>query len=198
MKLSIKNEDKTKMDFLLKSTSVSFANLLRRFVMSRVPVFAIDSVTFYENSSPLFDEYIAHRIGMVPLKLGTGVRDEEEVLFSLDASGPGTVHSSALKSRMDKIKVATEKIPLLKLLEGQNLRLEAKAISGIGRDHAKYQAGLASYNILEGGNDFEFEIESFMQISPRDMALKSADAISQRCTELAKGLNEIKKEAKKK
>ncbi|MFH0927321.1 MAG: hypothetical protein V1822_01955 [Candidatus Micrarchaeota archaeon] len=195
MKLKIENEDKNSMQFVLSKSTPAFANMVRRYSMSWVPVFAVDKVTFYENSSTLFDEYIAHRIGLLPLKLGAGVRDDEEVLFSLDAQGPATVYSSALTSTVDKVKVATDKVPLLRLLEHQNLRLEAKAISGIGRKHAKWQAGMSGYEILDNG-DFKFEFESFLQMSARDVITKAADTISRKCSDLEKDLKELKKEAK--
>jgi len=197
MKLKVESEDKTKMKFVLSKSTPSFANMIRRFSMSWVPVFAIDKVTFYENTSTLFDEYIAHRVGLIPLKLGAGVREDEEVMFSLDAQGPTMIYSSALQSAVDKVKVATDKIPLLQLLENQNLRLEAKAVSGLGRKHAKWQAGMAGYELLENG-DFKFDFESFMQMPARDVVSKAADIISKKCGELEKDLKTLKKEAKKK
>lgn len=195
MKLKVENEDKNKMQFVLSKSTPAFANMVRRYSMSQVPVFAIDSVTFYENSSTIFDEYIAHRIGLIPLKLGAGVREDEEVLFSLDAQGPAMVYSSALESAVEKVKVATDKIPLLRLLEHQNLRLEAKAICGIGRKHAKWQAGMAGYEILDNG-DFKFEFESFLQMPARDVVSKAGDLIAKRCAELEKSLKALKKGGK--
>lgn len=197
MKLKVENEEKNKMQFVLGKSTPAFANMIRRFSMSWVPVFAIDNVTFYENTSTLFDEYIAHRIGLIPLKLGAGVRDDEDVMFSLDAQGPTTIYSSSLQSAVDKVKVATENVPLLRLLEHQNLRLEAKAVSGLGRKHAKWQAGLAGYEILENG-DFKFEFESFLQLPARDVIIKAADIISKKCVEIEKDLKALKKEAKQK
>lgn len=198
MRINVNEESKERIGFSLKASSISFANLIRRFSMSQVPTFAIDKITIYENSSTLFDEYIAHRIGLLPLKLGSGVGNDEEVMFSLDAAGPCMIYSSDLKSTVDKVKVAADNIPLLKLLEGQNLRLEAKAISGIGRKHAKWQAGLSGYKLLEesasGDADFEFLVESFMQMPPREMVSKSADLILEKCTLLEKELARLKKE----
>jgi len=195
MDLSIEKEDGRRMSFALSGSSIGFANLLRRFAMNQVPTFAIDKVTFYENTSSMFDEYIGHRIGLVPLKWAPGFKADEEVVFSLEASGPANVYSSHLQSSNDKVKVATEKIPLLKLLQDQNLRLEAKAIQGIGRKHAKWQAGLVSYEIADD-KKFNFRVESYMQMNPRDMLSHAADLLDERCEGIESELADLRKASK--
>ena len=192
MNIEMAMEKGNRMEFLLKGGSTSFANLLRRFGMGQVPVFAIDSVTFYENSSAMFDEYIAHRIGQVPLVSDTAGKAKDEILLTLEASGPSTVYTKELKSSDSKIKSALDNIPLLKLLEGQNLRLEAKARQGIGRTHAKWQAGLIAYEALDG-KDFKFKTETFMQLEPREFLAAAADQIITRCEELDGKLSDVKK-----
>jgi len=54
--------------FLLSETCTSMANTLRRIMIAEVPTLAIDLVEFYENSTVLNDEYIAHRLGLIPLR----------------------------------------------------------------------------------------------------------------------------------
>ena len=53
--------------FRLKNVSVAYANTLRRIMIAEVPTMAIEFVTIRENTTPLHDEYIAHRLGLIPL-----------------------------------------------------------------------------------------------------------------------------------
>jgi len=49
------------------NVKISFANALRRILISNIPVYVMDSVTFYENSSMIDNEFFAHRLKLVPL-----------------------------------------------------------------------------------------------------------------------------------
>jgi DNA-directed RNA polymerase subunit D len=191
MKLTIEKKHETKIEFLLEGMPVAFANILRRYVIARVPVFAISTVTFYDNTSALFDEYIAHRIGLIPIITPPKTPANAEVVFTLDQTGPKIVYSQDLKSSDKEVRVAKENIPIITLGNNQRLRLEGKAVMGIPAQHARFQAGLASYHI-ENENTVKFKVESFSQMPPADLLLRACEIAENDVSELAK---ELKKSA---
>ena len=158
MKIDVKEQDENSMTFIVYDAEVPFVNAIRRIAMMKVPKLAIEDVFIVKNDSAMFDEVLAHRLGLTPL-----VSDAESieglvmpedcdcdsekgeycprcsVSFSLRESGPKTVYSKDLKSCGDsKIKPVYDTIPLLKLKEDQDVDLEAVAKLGIGKDHAKW------------------------------------------------------------
>eukprot|EP00980_Cylindrotheca_fusiformis_P029121 scaffold22733_cov214-Cylindrotheca_fusiformis.AAC.3 len=54
--------------FILSDTDTSVANTLRRIMIAETPTLAIDLVEFSENTTVLNDEYIAHRLGLIPIR----------------------------------------------------------------------------------------------------------------------------------
>ncbi|MEM3586902.1 MAG: DNA-directed RNA polymerase subunit D, partial [Candidatus Jordarchaeaceae archaeon] len=140
---------------MLENVDVAFANALRRIIIAEVPSMSIDEVIIIENTSPLFDEILAHRLGLIPLKtdLQNYVLPEEcscqragcshcQLTFTLEkeANEDGvTVYSGDLKSQNPSVVPVSDKIPIVRLARGQRIVLEAFASLGRGKDHAKYQ-----------------------------------------------------------
>ena len=58
-----------KIEFNLKNVSVAFANALRRSFSSLCPTvtFTSDSITILENTTPLHNEFLIHRLGLIPI-----------------------------------------------------------------------------------------------------------------------------------
>ncbi len=163
MKIKIIEKKEDSIVFELSETNEAEVNTLRRLIVSEVPTMAIEEVEFIKNDSALFDEMIANRLGLIPLKTDLKVYKEDkkgdvlsQVEFSLKAKGPCTVYSGDLKSTDDKIVPVFDKMPIVKLLEGQELELNAIAVLGRGRTHMKFAPGAVFYHhkpILKINND---------------------------------------------
>jgi DNA-directed RNA polymerase subunit D len=137
----------------------------------------------------MFDEYIAHRIGLVPILTPKDYDEKDEIVFSLEAEGPGTVYSKEMKSSDKSVKVANDAIPIIKLAEGQRIRVDGKAVMGNGKRSAKFQPGIVSYK-TKNGTDYEFYFESFGQMNANEIMKRALDIISS-------GLKDVHKELKK-
>lgn len=124
--------------------SESLANAIRRSV-AEVPTLAIDEVEIFKNDSSLYDEFLAHRIGLVPLKTEKSMTAKTKINFKLSKTGPCTVYSGDLKGSAD---VVEGKIPLTILGDEQKLELNAVAVLGVGIEHAKHIPGLCYYKHL--------------------------------------------------
>jgi len=122
------------------------ANAIRRS-LSEIPILAIDEVEIFKNDSALYDEVLAHRIGLIPLKTEKAMTAKTKVDFKLSKKGPCTVYAEDLQGSG---KIVEPKIPLTILNEGHQLELVATARLGRGIDHAKHIPGLCYYrHILE-------------------------------------------------
>jgi len=146
------------LEFLLEDTDPAFANSLRRMMIAEVPTMAVQWTDIHENNSALFDEVLSHRIGLIPIKFDPkkfGFTEDCkcngkgcplcQVVFILDRKGPALVTAGDMKSSNKAVAPADPRVPIVQLLEGQSVKLEAVARLGLGTQHAKHHAANASY-----------------------------------------------------
>jgi DNA-directed RNA polymerase subunit D len=136
--------------FLVRGVTPAFANGVRRAMVADVPTLSIEEVRVIENSSVMFDEMIALRLGLVPLTTPPGDFEiGDTVTLALDVEGPGTAYSGDLVSADSMVEPADRNIPIIDLKdpEGsetpQRLEVEADAVLDRGQEHAKHQGGVA-------------------------------------------------------
>jgi len=162
MKIEFIKEDELKASFILRNAPIAFANSFRRAMKSLVPTMAVDYVDVYLNTSYLYDEILAHRIGLIPLKTnidkfnlpsecqcgGEGCPNCQ-VSLRLNVEGPKLVYSGDFISDDPETKPVYDNIPVIELFKGQQLMIEAVARLGIGKEHAKYQpVSVCAYKII--------------------------------------------------
>ncbi len=153
-----------KAKFILKNSSPAMANALRRTLLSDIPKMAIDKVEFhlgpimyddkeYESVTPLFDEIIAHRLGMVPVPTDLNLFCPQSecvcggegcpnctIMYSLNKIGPCTVLSGDLEPLGNPdLRVKDEFIPIVELTDGQAVLIYATAVMGTAKTHVKWQ-----------------------------------------------------------
>jgi len=119
----------------------SLANAIRRYV-DQIPILAIDEVEISKNDSPLYDETVAHRIGLVPLKMDKTISEKSTEQLALIAKKDGIIYSEELKGRIEPVY---GKIPLTVLKKGQELEILATARMGKGSKHSKFSPGFMFY-----------------------------------------------------
>lgn len=123
----------------------TLANSIRRY-LNQIPVMAIDEVEISKNDSPLYDETIAHRMGLLPIK-GKSMSGKAPGKLKLKVNKEGIVYSRELKGEPG---VVYGQIPLTLLDKDQELEIVARLGVGKGKEHSKFSPGLMFYrNIAE-------------------------------------------------
>merc|ERR1711924_434128 len=157
--------EEDELHFELKNVAPAVANLFRRTMMRDVATVAIDVVVFHDNDGVLFDEALAHRLGLVPLAVDAAELCEpssvdwerpnpKQVLkFELRVTAETDnfpVYSSHLKwvplpeqdqreaFKQKPPKPVHQKILLAKLGLGQTIVADCFAIRGTGAEHTKW------------------------------------------------------------
>ena len=160
MKLEVIESSRKENTLLLRFEGVtpSFANLIRRFAMDEVPTLALEDIDVHDNSSALYDEMIALRLGLIPIKTDlssytlkskcscSGVGCAKcELKITLKSAKKGAVLAGEAQSADPKCTFVYEDMPVVKLAAKQKIEVEATATLGQGKEHAKWSPCLAYY-----------------------------------------------------
>lgn len=124
--------------------NVSLANAIRRSV-DEIPILAIDEADIYKNDSVLYDEIIAHRLGLVPLK-NQKLKADQNVEMKLSVKG--TEEGKEIFAGELGDLVVHPEMPLVLVGTNQEVELVARAKVGKGINHAKFSPGIIFYKHL--------------------------------------------------
>ncbi len=149
---------KNKLVFLMKEGDEVFANTIRRLILEEVPTLAVEDVEIKDNSSALYDEMVALRLGLIPIKtdLKSYVFREQckcemagcaqcSLTIILKAGKKGYVYAEEATSMDPKCTFVYPAMPVVKLLARQRLDVTLTAVLGRGKNHAKWSPGTAYY-----------------------------------------------------
>jgi DNA-directed RNA polymerase subunit D len=157
LKLEILEQTEHKLVLVIEGISIEMINALRRIILTEIPVMAIDEVIILKNDSPLYDEIISHRLGLIPLKTDLDVYKLPQECecggygcplcqvsltceITNNSNTPLEIYSGDLKSNDPKIIPVDPNIPIVKIDKNDKVIIEAYAILGLAKNHAKWQA----------------------------------------------------------
>ncbi len=167
-KVEVLSLDKSRITIYIEGFDLALANALRRLVLSDVPTMAVDFAYFYDNNTSIYDEIIAHRLGLVVLssddalyryespeecknreppdpKCFVEIVLQEEV--DLDEAQGRYVKAGDLIISDPQAKPVYPETPIAYLAPGQRIHVVAYARLGRGREHSKWSP--ASTSILQ-------------------------------------------------
>jgi DNA-directed RNA polymerase alpha subunit len=136
IKIQNYEKDKQKVSFTT-DMNIGLANAIRRSVLE-IPTMAIDEVEITKNDSALYDEILAHRIGLIPIKTGAN----KELKLKLQVKGPKMVVSGDFSPSTG----GEDNLPIVLIDKEQEVEIVGEARLGKGIEHIKYSPGLMYYN----------------------------------------------------
>ncbi len=158
---------KNKLVFKLSNSTDVFANTIRRMVIEEVPTLAVEDVEIKDNNTALYDEMLALRLGLSPIKTDLSSyrlpKNEDEVTeksaqctlqLRIKSSKKGMVYAEDAESSDPKCTFVYPKMPIVKLLSKQKIDVTMTAVMGQGKDHTKWSPGWAFYkeeNVIKLG-----------------------------------------------
>ncbi|MCK4476859.1 MAG: DNA-directed RNA polymerase subunit D [Methanophagales archaeon] len=218
MEVKIVERGEKGVKFRLSGVKAGFANALRRAMIAEVPKLAIDEVNIHENTSLLYDEQLALRLALIPLKTDLGVYSADDV-FSLtlkaespERAGYTMVYSKELISSDPGVEAAFENIPIVKLISTekeiggiraiarQRISFAAIAKLGRGKEHAKWQpVTVCSYKSVanmpdeeEHKNTLLFTVEGDGSVPVDEIVTEAARIMRKKCERVVEELTRKK------
>jgi len=166
--VSVVEREGNRVTLRVEGYSVALVNAVRRVILSDVPVMAVDFAYIYDNNTPIYDEMISHRLGLVVLSSEDAieryrppeeckgrepgeegaedcyVRVDLQVEVPEDGSGR-YVTAGELEISDPNVKPVYPETPIAYVGPGQRIHLVAYARLGRGREHGRWSpASLAA------------------------------------------------------
>jgi len=206
MKVSMLKKSHDRLEFEVEGLTPGLAGELRRIMLSEVPTMAIEWIDFHKNESVLWDEIIASRLGLIPMAFDQKLYEMKDackcngkgcarcqVVFALKKKGSCMVYSEDLKSSDKGVKPVYDKIPIVELMENQELEFEATAQLGMGKEHAKWQGAIVGFEVSGKNNDkYKFMVETACGLSAEDVVKKSIEVLNGKLDDFTNDVGRLK------
>lgn len=158
MSIEIIKEDLNEIVLRFEKIDTLWLSTLRRIMISEIPTLAIETVFIENNTSSIHDEFLSHRLGLLPIicekdVFSIGDKDDSPNQFQFllekenkDKEGYIGVYSNDLvpiPNEITPFHVVTypdtkNGILISKLAKGEKIKVRCIANTGIGKQHAKW------------------------------------------------------------
>jgi DNA-directed RNA polymerase alpha subunit/DNA-directed RNA polymerase subunit L len=165
-----------KHSFDIENLDLSIVNSIRRIILTEIPVVGFygedePTVEIIENTGPLHNEFMKHRIGLIPIYVNEDITDnyiDDDYEFSLNVNNTSTITKNITTADFTgkyKNKDLTQKelselfpadnitkqhILITRLRSDEKLELHAKAIKRTAKTNASFSSvSLANFYFLE-------------------------------------------------
>ena len=153
--INVLGPDSRSVEFVLENSTLPIANEFRRILLAEIPTIAIEFVNVEINTSYLNDEYIANRLGAMPLlninpaeeglfefvlDVSAGPVETDVVNFDLQSKNPNIYHVGQYAGVPGQPASydMSKQIVIGKLHPNQQLKLRCLTQKGIGKTHSKF------------------------------------------------------------
>ena len=153
------NETEEYLEFSLHNTAISCANAIRRIVLADIEMYAIsqEDIEMTENTSPLHNEYITHRMSLLPIYQGYPNLDHltfflckpQKTEESIENDQHGimdvttdllSIHDASSDTWVNPKDIFLDSYLITKLNVKQKLRGSFRLRKGTAAEHSRWQA----------------------------------------------------------
>lgn len=153
-----------KYSFTIEDVDLGIINSVRRIILSEIPVVGFygenePSIEILHNTGPLHNEFMIHRIGLIPLHINEEITEnynDGDYIFELNVENKDNTTKNITtgdftgkykdkeltKKELDEIfpknKISNSKILITRLRTGEHLHLKATAIKRTGKLNASF------------------------------------------------------------
>lgn len=168
--------------FVVKDTDLAIINSVRRIILTEIPVVGFYGedepiVEIIINNSPLHNEFMIHRIGLIPLHITEKITEDYndgDYVFELNVENTGSnminitadnftgkyKEANLSKAELNKIfpanNITKQKILITRLKAGEHLHLKATAIKRTAKINAAFSpVSLSNFFFIEDEKEAE-------------------------------------------
>ena len=139
------------LEFDLINSTPALSNALRRILTSEIRWYAFHDVFISQNDSIFPDEYLAHRIGLIPVKLKAS-ETFQTVDYYLKVSNNTketiNVYSNSIVSTIEIFDIQKD-VLICKLAPKNTISMKLRIAEGIGKTHVKWSpVALCTFRLL--------------------------------------------------